>query len=381
VSDAREPRADAARAKRIVVKVGSGTLSEAGSVRPRVVGDLARQVAALCDAGREIVVVSSGAIAMGSHALGWSQPGRTIPEKQAAAAVGQIGLSDLWRKALRKRGREAAQILVTRGGLEHRERFLNARNTLAKLLELGVVPVVNENDTVATDEIRFGDNDNLSATIVNLVSAQLLVILTDVEGLHHSPPQPGQPLPPLFGVVDDIAQVAGAAGGSTSAYGRGGMITKLEAARGADSGGAATVLCHGRKKDVLLRVAAGEPVGTLIRAGDRLASRKHRIAFTAKPRGALVLDDGAVRALTERGRSLLPAGVVRVEGRFQRGDPVACVDSRGREFARGLATYSSEEIARIRGLATARILSVLGFTNGDEVIHRDDLVLLPARSR
>jgi len=373
-------RLDAARAKRIVVKIGSGTLTEAGRVRTRVVGDLARQVATLFDSGKEVVVVSSGAIAIGSHTLGWSQPGRTIPEKQAAAAVGQIGLSDLWRKALRKRGREAAQILVTRSGLENREGFLNARNTLGKLLELGVVPVVNENDTVATEEIRFGDNDNLSATMVNLTGAELLVILTDVEGLYQAPPEPGKPLPPLLGVVENVADVESAAGGSGSAFGRGGMVTKLEAARSAAGSGAATVLCHGRAKNALLRVAAGEPVGTLFRAGNKLASKKHRIAFTAKPRGTLVLDDGAVRALSERGRSLLPAGVVRVEGRFQRGDPVACADASGREFARGVAAYSAEEVARIQGLPTARILTVLGFTNGDEVIHRDDLVLLPRRA-
>jgi glutamate 5-kinase len=377
---APESRLDAARAKRIVVKIGSGTVTEAGRARTRVVGEIARQVAALFDSGKEVVVVSSGAIAIGSHTLGWSQPGRTIPEKQAAAAVGQIGLSDLWRSALRKRGREAAQILVTRSGLENREGFLNARNTLAKLLELGVVPVVNENDTVATEEIRFGDNDNLSATMVNLTGAQLLVILTDVEGLYQAPPEAGKPLPPLFGVVENVSDVEGAAGGSGSAFGRGGMITKLEAARSAAGSGAATVLCHGRAKNALLRVAAGEPLGTLFRAGNKLASKKHRIAFTAKPRGTLVLDDGAVRALTERGRSLLPAGIVRVQGRFQRGDPVACADASGREFARGVAAYSAEEVARIQGLPTARILAVLGFTNGDEVIHRDDLVLLPRRA-
>jgi glutamate 5-kinase len=379
VSDT-ELRRDAARAKRIVVKVGSGTLTEAGRVRTRVVAELARQVAALLEKGKEVVVVSSGAIAIGSHTLGWSQPGRTIPEKQAAAAVGQIGLSDLWRKALRKRGREVAQILVTRSGLEDREGFLNARNTLVKLLELGVVPVVNENDTVATDEIRFGDNDNLSATIVNLVGAELLVILTDVDGLYETPPERGKPLPPLYGVVEHVADVERAAGGSSSAFGRGGMITKLQAVRSAAGSGAVTVLCHGRAKNVLVRVASGEPLGTLFRAGNKLASKKHRIAFTARPRGTLVLDDGAVRALCERGRSLLPAGIVRVEGRFQRGDPVACADASGREFARGLATYSADEIERIKGRATVQILTLLGFTNGDEVIHRDDLVLLPLRS-
>jgi glutamate 5-kinase len=362
-------RRDAARAKRIVVKIGSGTLTEAGRVRTRVVSDLTRQIAALADAGKEVVVVSSGAIAIGSHALRWKQPGKTIPEKQAAAAVGQIGLLELWRKALRKHGRQVAQILVTRSGLEDREGFLNARNTLAKLIELGVIPVVNENDTVATEEIRFGDNDNLSATMVNLIGAELLVILTDVDGLYQAPPENGKPLPPLVGVVENVADVAHAAGGAGTTFGRGGMVTKLEAARSAAGSGAATVLCHGRAKDVLLRVAAGEAVGTLFRAGNKLASKKHRIAFTAKPRGVL----------TERGRSLLPAGVVRAEGEFQRGDPVACVDAQGREFARGLATYSAAEVERIKGAPTSRILAVLGFTNGDEVIHRDDLVLLPSR--
>jgi glutamate 5-kinase len=272
-------------------------------------------------------------------------------------------------------------VLVTRTGLEDREGFLNARHTLATLLRLGVVPVVNENDTVATEEIRFGDNDNLSATVVNLVGADLLVILTDVEGLHRSPPEPGKPAPPLFGVVENVADVELAAGGSSSAFGRGGMITKLEAVRSAAGSGAATVLCHGRRRDVLLKVCAGEPVGTLFRSHGRLASRKHRLAFTLKPRGALVLDDGAVRALVERGRSLLPAGILRVDGSFKSGDPVACLDGSGAEFARGLSAYAASEVERIKGLPTQRIAAVLGFSNGDEVIHRDDLVLLPERSR
>lgn len=365
------------RARRIVVKVGSGVLTRGGRLRSRVVSEIARQTAALLDEGREVVVVSSGAIAMGARTLRWDQPGRSIPEKQAAAAVGQIGLSELWRKRLARHGRTAAQVLVTRSGLEHRERFLNARHTLLTLLRLGAVPVVNENDTVATEEIRFGDNDNLSATVVNLVAADLLVILTDVEGLHAEPPRAGRRRAPLLDVVPAItAEVERAAGGSASAFGRGGMLTKLEAARSAAQSGAATVLARGGAPDVLLRVAAGEPVGTLFLPGTRIGSRKHWIAFTAKPRGRLHVDAGAARALRGRGRSLLPAGVVRVEGRFGLGDPIACVDPEGLEFARGLAAYGAEEVARIQGRPTREIARLLGYSNGDEVIHRDDLVLL-----
>ena len=373
-----EVRAAARDARRLVVKVGSAVLTRDGAIRPRVVGEIARQVAALGEHGRQVVIVSSGAIALGSHSLGWSHPGRSIPEKQAAAAVGQIGLSELWRRRFARFERHVAQVLVTRSGLDDRERFLNARHTLATLLDLGVVPVVNENDTVATEEIRFGDNDNLSATVVNLVAADLLVILTDVEGLYReAPARKGGAAEALFGVVPAITpEVERAAGGSGSAFGRGGMITKLQAARTAARSGAATVLCNGRRRDVLLEVAAGAPVGTLFLAGSRLASRKHWLAFTARPRGRVVLDDGAVRALRQGGRSLLPAGVVRVEGSFGIGDPVALVDGGGGEIARGLAAYPSGEVERIRGRSTREITSVLGYSNGDEVVHRDDLVLL-----
>jgi glutamate 5-kinase len=285
---ASEVRHATASARRLVVKVGSAILTEGGALRPRVFSDIARQVSRLRDAGREVVVVSSGAIALGSRELGWSGPGGSIPEKQAAAAVGQISLVEVYRRRFARHGVKVAQILVTRVGLEDRERFLNARHTLTKLLELGVVPIVNENDTVATDEIRFGDNDNLSATIVNLVAADLLVILTDVDGLYHAPPQAGRPLPPLYDVVEAITpEIERAAQGSPHAFGRGGMTTKLQAARAAARGGAATVLCSGRSRDVLLRVAEGQPVGTLFLAGSRIASRKHWLAFTARPHGEL----------------------------------------------------------------------------------------------
>lgn len=370
-------RAEVAKARRIVVKVGSSVLTDRGELRPRVFTQIARQVSALREEGRDIVVVSSGAIALGSRELGWDGPGKSIPEKQAAAAVGQIGLVEIYRKRFASHGHRVAQVLVTRAGLEDRERYLNARHTLMKLFELGVVPIVNENDTVATDEIRFGDNDNLSATVVDLVAADLLVLLTDVDGLYREPPTEGRPKPPLFDVVEKIdANVLAAAQGSNHAFGRGGMTTKLEAAKVAARGGAATVVCNGRAKDVLLRVAAGKALGTLFCSGNRLASRKHWLAFTTRPRGELVLDEGAARALAEHGRSLLAAGVTEVRGRFGVGDPVACVNSQGRELARGLSAYSADEIRRIAGQTARKIPQVLGYSNGDEVIHRDDLVLL-----
>jgi glutamate 5-kinase len=372
-------RSAARRARRIVVKVGSSVLTADGAVRGRVFGDIAKQVSTLMDEGRELVVVSSGAIAVGSRELGWEGPGRSIPEKQAAASVGQIGLVDLYRRRFARFDRRVGQVLVTRAGLEPRERFLNARHTLLTLLGMGVVPIVNENDTVATEEIRFGDNDNLSATVVNLVRADLLVILSDVDGLYTSPPgeRVEGPAPRLIDRVDAFTpEILRAARGSSSAFGRGGMTTKLQAAQAAARGGASTVVANGRSRDVLLRVAAGERVGTIFQAGNRLASRKHWLAFTTKTRGELVLDPGAARAVVRRGKSLLPAGVTGVHGRFGIGDAVACLDEKGRELARGLVAYTSDEIRQIAGQPAREILRVLGYSNGDEVIHRDDLVLL-----
>lgn len=370
-------RKNVKRARRIVVKVGSSTLTRDGALRRRVFGQLARQISELADAGKQVVLVSSGAIAFGSHELGWKHPGRSIPEKQAAAAVGQIGLLELYRKRFAKHDRQVAQVLLTRSGLQDRERFLNARHTLLQLLKLGVLPIVNENDTVATDEIRFGDNDDLSATIVNLIGADLLIILTDVEGFYERKPRAGQPEPPLIEVVEKITpEIERAAEGSDSPFGRGGMITKVRAARTAALSGAATVLCNGQDRTVLTKVCAGESVGTLFLPAARLTSRKHWLAFTARTHGELVIDAGAAQALCERGKSLLPAGIVEVRGKFRVGDSVACIDPRGREIARGLAAYDADEVTRIQGAATQQIARVLGYSNGSAVIHRDDLVLL-----
>ena len=374
---AQEIRRDVARAKRIVVKVGSSTLTRAGTPRLRKFSDLAAQLAGLTDQGKQVVLVSSGAIAVGCRELGWDHSGRTVREKQAAAAVGQVGLVELYQRRFKRYDKRVAQVLLTQSGLEDRERFLNARHTLLQLLGLGVIPIVNENDTVATEEIRFGDNDNLSATIVNLIGADLLILLTDVDGLYEVKPVAGQPKPKLISEVREVtAEIRRAAQGSDSAFGRGGMITKLEAAQRAARSGATTVICNGNGRDILGRVASGEALGSVFLPGEKMASRKHWLAFTTRTRGQLVLDDGATRALVDKGRSLLPAGIVRVQGSFRIGDPVACVDSKGRERARGLVAYASEDVARICGLETREVKRVLGYSNGAEVIHRDDLVVL-----
>jgi len=369
---------DAIRAaKRIVVKVGTSTLTRDGQLRPDKFTALARDVATLLEDGRQVVLVSSGAIAVGAHRLGWQHSGQSVREKQAAAAVGQIGLVELYQRRFAKLDRHVAQILLTRAGLEDRERFLNARHTMLELLRWGVVPIVNENDTVATEEIRFGDNDNLAATIVNAVEADLLVILTDVEGLLERAPEAGQPMPPLIRTVEAITpEIEAAASGAGTRFGSGGMITKLEAAKNAARSGAATILCHGRTRGVLEKLIAGEQHGTLFAPGDKLRGQKHWLAFTAKTHGRIVIDEGAVRALCDRGRSLLPAGVLRVEGSFSMGDSVSCVNDSQQEVARGLAGYSSAEVAQLAGQSTKEIDRVLGYSNGDEIIHRDDLVVL-----
>ncbi len=364
-------------AKRIVVKIGSSTLTRDGRLRPHKFSAIAKDVSQLIEKGRQVVVVSSGAIAVGAHRLGWKHAGESIREKQAAASVGQIGLVELYQRRFAKHGLLVGQVLLTRAGLEDRERFLNARRTMLELLRLGVVPIVNENDTIATEEIRFGDNDNLAATIVNAVDADLLVILTDVEGLYEHAPVPDEPNAPLIRTVQKITPaIRKAASGAGTRFGSGGMVTKLEAATNAARSGAATVLCSGRVAGVLGKLIDGERHGTLFEPGKKLRSKKHWLAFTAKTRGRIVIDDGAVRALIENGRSLLPAGIVGVEGDFKLGDTVCCVDAQGSEVARGLVVYSSQDIQRLAGLPTKEISRVLGYTHGDEIIHRDDLVLV-----
>jgi glutamate 5-kinase len=369
------------RARRVVVKLGTSVLTggpaarSTGLDRPYF-SRLAAQVERLAAGGRETVLVSSAAIACGMHVLGLKERPRAIPLKQACAAVGQSGLMRAYEEAFAPHGRTVAQILLAADDLADRRRFLNARNTLRALLAARVVPVVNENDTVTVDEIRFGDNDTLSALVTNVVEADLLVILSDIDGLYDADPR-REPSAQLLSQIDEVDDGVLAKAGGAGALGSGGMATKLEAARKAALFGVPTLVANGRTEDVLARLLAGEPLGTLFRPReDRLASRKHWIAFGLTPSGTLTLDDGAVRAIVENGKSLLPSGVIAVAGRFEAGDSVRLVDSAGREVARGLVNYPSHEVERIARCKTTEIEARLGYKSLDEVVHRDDLVVL-----
>lgn len=360
--------------RRIVVKVGTSLLApREGQVHSRRFSELADEIVEL---GREVVLVSSGAVGLGVQRLGLAERPTAIPQKQAAAAIGQIDLCRRFERAFARHDWRVGQILLTHQGLADRERFLNARQTLQALLELGVVPLINENDSVATDELRVGDNDLLAAMVVNLSGAGLLVLLTDTDGLHdRHPDDPGAER------IAEVAQVTralldAAQGHNQKSVGTGGMRAKLEAARLAGRFGVPTVIADGRRRGVLQDVLAGDDTGTWIHPSDRqLSSRKHWIA-SLKPRGSLHLDEGAVRAIAERGRSLLPIGILEVRGHFGRGDPVRCVSEDGEEIARALSAYDAREVELIKGQRTPRIAGLLGYSNGDEVVHRDDLVLL-----
>jgi glutamate 5-kinase len=309
--------------------------------------------------------------------LGYTTRPRTIDLKQATAAVGQSRLMKTYEDHFSRHREVVAQILLTHEDLAHRRRFLNARNTLLTLLRLGIVPIINENDTVAVDEIKVGDNDNLSALVTNLVEADLLVILTNIEGLCDADPRT-HPDARCIPVVEDIdMDLAGVAGGTDGPMCVGGMASKIQAARKTARFGIPTLIACGTREGILHQILKGKEVGTLILPKKRvLSSRKHWIVFNVKAKGEVFVDDGARRAILQRGKSLLPSGVVRIEGSFDRGDAVACVDPSGKEFARGLVSYSAAELEKIRGLRTGQIEKALGFKYSDEVIHRDDLVIL-----
>lgn len=364
---------------RVVVKLGTSTLT-AGTDRlspPRIV-DLVRQLAGLRAQGQEVVLVSSGAMAAGRAALDFPDLPRHIPKKQMLAAVGQPRLMALYEQLFGLYGVTVAQVLLTRADLNDRRRYLNSRNTLAALLAQRVVPVVNENDTVATEEIRVGDNDNLSALVANLVDADRLVLLTDQTGLYTADPRRD----PSARLVEEVSEADlppalwEAAGGAASGLGTGGMVTKLQAADLARRSGCGVVIASGGEPDVLLRLAAGEALGTRFQpAASALESRKRYILSGGRAAGGVRVDAGAARALRQGG-SLLPVGVTAVEGEFDRGDAVRVVDPSGRDVARGLANYGAAELDRLRGRRSDEIEAVLGYDYGDEVIHRNDLVLL-----
>jgi glutamate 5-kinase len=365
-------------ASRLVVKVGSSLVtSEGRGIDQEAVARWASEIATLTQAGKSIVLVSSGAIAEGMQRLGWAARPRAIHALQAAAAVGQMGLVEAYERAFARFRLQTAQVLLTHEDLADRRRYLNARTTLTTLLGLRVIPVINENDTVTTDEIRFGDNDTLGALVTNLVEADVLVLLTDQPGLFTADPrrQPEATLVTRARAGDPALEAM--AGGAGSAIGRGGMLTKVLAAKRAARSGASTVIASGREPNVLTRLAQGEAIGTLLEAErSSLAARKQWLADHVRLAGRVILDDGAVHALVRDGKSLLPIGVVEVVGAFGRGEVVGCFAPDGREVARGLVNYGSQEAARIARRPSSEIESVLGYVDEPELIHRDNLVLL-----
>ena len=363
---------------RIVLKVGTQVLTAKGRSLSQAVFDrLAREISAARKKGYEIVIVSSGAIAAGMSRLGLLEKPKTMPQKQAAAAIGQSALMWNYERAFTFYGDKVAQVLLTRDDLSNRRRYLNARNTLFTLLGLEVIPIINENDTVVVEEIKFGDNDNLSALVTNLVHADLLIILSDIDGLYDRDPR----LSKNAKLIPMVHQVTGEmekkASGTLSPISIGGMVTKLQAARKAAIFGVPTILANGMVEGVLERIFQAEEVGTLFTSSvNKLTSRKHWIAFTLEPQGRIIVDEGAKKAILQKGKSLLPSGVLAAEGQFSLGDPVLLVDPHQQEFAKGLSNYGSAEINKIKGLKTAEVENKLGYKYSDEIIHRDDLVII-----
>ena len=365
-------------ARRIVVKVGSSLVTNEGrGIDAEAIGTWCRQLAALAQDGREVIMVSSGAIAEGMKRLGWATRPKELHELQAAAAVGQMGLAQMYETKLSEHGLGSAQVLLTHADLADRERYLNARSTLLTLLSHQVVPVINENDTVVTDEIKFGDNDTLGALVANLVEADALVILTDQKGLYSADPRKDANARFIDVATAGDPALEQMAGGAGSSIGRGGMITKVLAAKRAAGSGANTVVAWGRETDVLVRLSQGESIGTLFVATTaKVAARKQWMADHLQLRGAVVIDDGAVVKLRDEGKSLLPIGMTEVVGEFHRGDVIAVRNAKGQDVARGLANYASSEARRIARKPSSEFEALLGFTGEPEMIHRDNLVLV-----
>jgi glutamate 5-kinase len=367
-----------ATSKRWVIKIGSALLTADGrGLSHDVLSGWVEQMAALRHAGHEILLVSSGAVAEGMSRMGWHKRPHNLNELQAAAAIGQMGLVHAWEACFQQYGLHTAQILLTRNDLDDRSRYLNARSTLRTLLKLGVVPVVNENDTVTTDELRFGDNDTLAALVANLIEADLLVLLTDQEGLFEADPRFNPAASLIHETRVDNPQLDAVAGGSVGGLGLGGMVTKVRAARLAARSGTGTVIASGLRDRVVEAISRGDTVGTLlVPVQEPQAARKRWLAGQLQPRGSLILDDGAVRVLREQGSSLLAVGVCGVNGDFARGEVVVCLDKPGNEIARGLVNYDAQETLRIMGKPSSRIEELLGYVDEEELIHRDNLALL-----
>ena len=371
-------RAQLRQARRLVIKIGSALLTNDGKgLDEAALGLWVDQIAELVEDGVEVVIVSSGAVAVGMSRLGWHTRPDQLHELQAAAAVGQMGLVQTWEAQFKRHDIHTAQILLTHDDLSDRKRYLNGRSTLRALLDVGVIPIVNENDTVVTDEIRFGDNDTLGALVTNLVDADGLIILTDQVGLFNKDPRKNSDATLVTESRASDPALDAMAGGGAGALGRGGMVTKLRASRLAARSGAFTVIAGGRIEHVITRLRQGDVIGTLLLPEQgRVAARKQWIAGHLQTRGRLTLDAGAVKGVCLGGRSLLPVGVKMVAGQFRRGEMVSCVDENGREVARGLVNYDAGEARAIIGHSSDRITEVLGYVSDEEMIHRDNLVIV-----
>jgi glutamate 5-kinase len=365
--------------KRIVVKIGSGVLTtpDRNEIDDAIIGEIARQVSNIYKAGHETILVSSGAIAAGVKELSLKKIPGDIPHKQAAAAIGQSHLIGKYERQFKKEGLKVAQILLTHDDLSSRIRYLNAKNAIFTLLSYNVIPIINENDTVAVDEIKFGDNDTLSSMVANLIEADLLIILSDVKGLYSADPKI-DPTAELIPIVRKITnEIEMMAGDSKSKTGVGGMVTKIQAAKRLSLSGISAVIVDGKVKGIIEAVVKGEDVGTLFLSDeDKLSNKKYWIAYTLKSKGRVKVDDGAKNVLIVDGKSLLPSGIMDIEGKFESGDMVSCIDSHKREFARGLINYSSAELKKIKGRHSSEIEALLGYKIVDEAIHRDNLVIL-----
>jgi glutamate 5-kinase len=365
-----------ANVKRVLIKVGTGVLTGQEGLDLTIIEQLVDEVADLIQKDCQVVMVTSGAIASGKHRMGITGKLKSMPQKQACAAIGQGRLMRVYSNAFGKHGIHIAQILLTMSDLTDRNRYLNIRNTLSTLMDWKVVPVINENDTVAVDEIKFGDNDHLAAMVANIVNADLLINLTNTEGLYDRNPKGSKKAKLITTVQEITAEIERYATAEADPVGMGGMKSKVLAAQKVTACGIPYIIARGKKKGIISEIFSGKETGTLfLPMADCLSSREYWIAFTLRSRGKIFLDDGAKRAILEQGKSLLPSGIIRVEGEFSVGDPVLCVDNDGKTVAKGLVNYSAHEIQKIQGLKTIKIEQVLGYKHYDEVIHRDNMAV------
>ncbi len=366
------------KARRVVIKVGSAILTDENGMNLDVIDNLAKEIAFLHNSGREVILVSSGAVAAGRRKISYTpQHEIGIREKQALAAIGQSVLMHTYDMAFGKYGQKIAQILLTHSDLARRDRYLNVRNTLNTLFQFGIIPIINENDTVSVEELRFGDNDTLGALVSNLIEADMFICLTDVVGLYNGNPTSDPEARPIYTVTEVTPEIEAMAGNVKSKLGTGGMQSKIKAAKMVAVGGGSSFIGPGREKNILQHLFSGEMIGTFfLPRSTKLPSRKHWIAYVLKPKGKLILDSGACIALTRKGKSLLPSGILEVHGGFGLGDSVECCDQEGKVIAVGLINYTSEDVSRIKGQKTENIFDILGYKDSDEVMHRDNLVVL-----